>query len=152
MTFDHFANSGLTNYSDGNALTATNFNTMSGIFPPIKTILPWAKSLGVAISLPDGWHECDGSVVSDADSPLNGVTLPNLNSVQRFLRGSTTSGTTGGSDTNSHTHTVNCREAGNHTYGSGPGFFANGSATTSAASNTNNMPAYYEVVFIIRIK
>lgn len=54
--------------------------------------------------LPDGYLPCDGSIVSDAASPLLGQTLPDLRG--RFLRGSTVAnaGSMGGSA--SHAHAV----------------------------------------------
>lgn len=112
--------------------------------PPIGSIMAWAKSLTGVPSLPSGWAECNGSVVSDTGSPLNGTTLPSLNSgTQRFLRGSTTSGTTGGSDI--HTHTI--ASSGNK---------ANAGALTTiyvgTTDATSTLPSYYEVVWIIRIK
>lgn len=54
--------------------------------------------------LPDGWVECDGSVLSDSDSPYNGETIPDLNNADRFLRGNSTSGGTGGATSSSHKH------------------------------------------------
>ena len=48
------------------------------------------------------WLACDGAVLTDAESPFNGQTLPDLNTTQRFLRGSATTGTTGGADTHNH--------------------------------------------------
>jgi hypothetical protein len=115
--------------------------TLSTYVPktPVGTIVAWAKSLTGVPVLPAGWHECDGSVVSDVNSPLNGTTLPNLNSgTQRFLRGSTTSGTTGGADT------VNPRDT-THDVGT--------TDTTGwyAKSSISILPSYYEVVWIICI-
>lgn len=106
---------------------------------PIGSILPWAKSFTGVPSLPWGWEECNGQVLSDSDSPLNGQTLPDLNVTQRFLRGAGTSGSTGGSDT--HSHTIPGGAVGN------AGLL--GSNTTNAAST---LPAYYQVVFIIKTK
>ena len=40
------------------------------------------------------WVECDGSALSDAESPLNGETLPDLNGDAQFLYGAATSGST----------------------------------------------------------
>lgn len=116
---------------------------------PVGTVFAWLKSYTNTPSLPDGWAECDGSAVSDTDSPYNGQNLPDLNSgTQRFLRGSTTSGTTGGSD--AHTHTVT---PATHAplMGGGPARNTgeNSQVTTGGASA---LPNYYEVVWIIKIK
>jgi hypothetical protein len=71
--------------------------------PPIGSIIAWNKNGGGVPALPVGWVECNGQTLSDAQSPLNGQVIPNLNSganstfggttnVGRYLRGSTTSG------------------------------------------------------------
>lgn len=101
-------------------------------------------------TLPDAWAECDGSVLSDADSPYNGATLPDLNSTQSFARGSSTSGSTGGTDTLDlgHTHAQ-------YTFGAGNGAISALSSTgneTPDLSNVASLPTYYEVVFIMRVK
>jgi len=119
---------------------------------PIGTILPWAKSLTSVPALPENFVECNGQVLNDADSLLNGVTIPNLNAngggSKRFLRGSTTSGTTGGADTDTKDTTNNLVGS---TVQSGTG--AQVSAYAHHHSTTINiLPTYYEVVFIIRIK
>jgi hypothetical protein len=132
----------------------------SGVQVPIGGIIPWAKTITGTPTLPTGWMECDGSTVSDAESPINGQAVPNLNSTQRFLRGASTSGGTGGADTVAHTHAVSGTtgsNAGQQNYVSA-GTTSAGihthtfSATSGAASDEQNMPAYYQVVFIIRIK
>lgn len=43
------------------------------------------------------WQFCDGSAVTNPNSPLFGQNIPDLR--QKFLKGSTTIGTLGGSDT-----------------------------------------------------
>jgi len=81
-------------------------NTSGTTQPPVGAIVAWAKTLtGVPQTLPGGWVECDGSTLSMLGSPLDGTTIPDLNAsagTARFLRGATTSGTTGGSS--SHVH------------------------------------------------
>jgi len=88
---------------------------------PIGGLVPWCKSFTgvpdlVEQNLFQIFVECDGSVLDDPDSPLNGQTLPNLNGRNQFPRGATTSGTTGGStvsgNESAHTHAVG---AHNHT-------------------------------------
>lgn len=67
---------------------------------PIGSIVAWTNHLAGTPGLPVGWLECNGQTISDAESPLNGQTLPNLNgtfttgasttsSAGRFLRGTT---------------------------------------------------------------
>ena len=117
---------------------------------PIGGIVSWAKTLAGVPNLAEGWVECDGSVLVDALSPLNGQTIPDLNGDNRFMRGDTTSGGTGGSNTMAHTHTVPMVadvEGGSTWVGA-----AANPTTTSAASNTENRPPFYNVVWIMRIR
>ncbi len=116
-------------------------------------------------NLPDGWVECDGTVLSDSDSPFNGETLPDLNVTQRFLRGSDTSGTTGGEDTHvlteaempDHNHSYT-RPTDSSNMGSGSNYNVSGldgGGTTGGKGGDGaheNKPAFYEVVMIMRIK
>ena len=130
--------------TDGNEAISAH---IKAVMPPIGTILPWAKSFTGVPSIPDGYLECDGSAISDSDSPLNGETLPDLNGgTYRMLRGATTSGGTGGDDTWDHGHVVTQGQEINDN-GAKP-------VSTSAAWGTtvNILPPYYEVVFIMRIK
>jgi len=84
---------------------------IKAVMPPIGSILPWHKSLTGCPSLPDGWEECDGTQISDSDSPYDGEYLPDLNTDietaqgGRFLRGATTSGTLQASQNALHEHT-----------------------------------------------
>lgn len=54
--------------------------TSSTIDIPVWSIISWHKSLTWVPSLPNGWVECDGSVISDVASSLNWETTPDLNS------------------------------------------------------------------------
>lgn len=140
--------------SDGDVLYASEINVLFNIVP-IGAILPWAKSIPGVPSLPANFVECSGQTLSDADSPLNGKTIPNLNGgIYRMLRGSSTSGTTAGSDTHNHGGTTGSVD-------SNPGAGDGNSSTTTfrgtlphshTISNVSNLPAYYEVVFIMRVK
>ncbi len=138
---------------------------------PVGTIMPWAKTLTGVPALPSGWVECDGSVLSDAESPLNGQTIPNLNGSNYFLRGASTSGGTGGAATVSHNHiwavSANTDKRLQLQADSNDGInrtaIADGSMTqdldTSALATayTDNasvapIPPYYSVVFIMKVK
>ena len=55
-----------------------------GLAVPIGSVVSW---WGNAATPPAGWRVCDGSVVSDSESPLKGETLPDLRG--RFVRGTT---------------------------------------------------------------
>lgn len=83
---------------------------------PIGSISAWHKSFTNTPALPDGWVECNGQVLSDADSVYNGQTIPDLNGDGRFLRGNSTSGTLQADEFKSHNH--NPIKANVHTGGS----------------------------------
>jgi hypothetical protein len=87
-------------------LTQTQSQT---IVSPIGSVMAWLKSFtNTPQTLPAGFVECNGQVLSDGDSVYNGQTLPDLNGDNQFLRGNSTSGGTGGAETNNlaHTHDV----------------------------------------------
>jgi len=73
---------------------------------PVGTVIDWyRKDAGTPI--PEGWQWCDGGLISDSRSDLDGINTPDLR--DKFVRGKTdtTAGTSsGGSDTKniSHTH------------------------------------------------
>jgi len=74
---------------------------------PIGAVIDWWRP-DATFAVPSGFAICDGSVVNDAASPLNGKTLPNL--ANRFIMGVTNVnniGTSGGSDTHGHTVDIN---------------------------------------------
>ena len=113
--------------------------------PPIGSIIPWHQALGVG-TVPFGWGLCNGSLIEDADSPLNGQNLRNLNGTtdtnKLFIATGTTSGSTGGVDTHSHGFNTTCRADPYH---------ANESPVASTSSNSA-LPPYFEVNFIQRYK
>lgn len=110
---------------------------------PIGAILAWAKSITGVPALPSNFVECNGAVLSDAASLLNGQTMPNLNGnsddTSLFLRGAATSGGTGGTSTHTQSY-------GTKSYQSG------GGTLTEGYPPANHIPPYYQVVFIIRVK
>lgn len=65
---------------------------------PLATIIPWHPNIKkqhgetININLPTGWVKCDGSVITDSESPLLGAVTPNLNGNKLFIRGSEESG------------------------------------------------------------
>ena len=148
------SNSQLT-YTDNNVLASINENLGYAALP-IGSLMAWAKTIAGVPALPSGWVQCDGQVLSDADSPLNGQTMPALNAANNFLRGNTTSGGTGGADTHTHTYSFSTDSA--------TGTAAQGGSTNVKYSYTHthtvagtsiaaaNIPPYYAVVWIIRIK
>lgn len=130
---------------------------------PIGGIIAWMKSISGVPALPGEFVECNGGTVSDAASPINGQTIPTLNSgTNRMLRGNTTSGSTGGADTHTlteaempaHTHTVQRAVSASFGTGGVSGAKPDSDVTGSTGSGNahNNLPGYTEVVWIMRIK
>ncbi len=137
---------------------------------PVGSIVAWAKSLaGVPQVLPDNFEECDGQIVSDPGSPLNGAGIPDLNGVggdQRYLKGSTTSGSIGGAATHNHkwferTHSSfdesggprDMNWGGKGTAGGDPNIWYTEDQYSDLYTNSQPQdPNYYEVVWIIRTK
>ena len=93
-----------------------------------------------------GWYKCDGN---------NGT----VNLVNKFIRGGTTSGATGGSDDAvvvSHDHTIDYVSGSpdsifrllRDSYDSGNQL---NTGTTGVSGTDKNIPAYYQLIFIQRI-
>jgi len=137
---------------------------------PIGSIVAWAKSLSGVPNLAEGWVECDGSVLVDALSPLNGQTIPDLNG-GIFLEGRETSGATGGSATpTDHFHTIasnfgSASPAHSNVDGTSGTFVAQKRnqnldsntdtfyrTKTSDSASTENRPPFYTVVWIMRVR
>ncbi len=137
------------------------------ITPPIGAILPWHKSFTNTPSLPEGWVECNGQSLSDADSVYDGQTIPDLNGDERFLRGGSTSGTEQAHALEEHNHSF---QAMYNITGSGyasriPGHESAGSDIGNYSLNTTNWstsgantdadetrPINMSVVWIMRVK
>lgn len=62
-------------------------NAFDGV--PVGGVIDWWRPIedDERFPLPDGFMICDGTLVSDPESPLNGFQLPDLN--QRFIYGTT---------------------------------------------------------------
>jgi len=117
----------------------------------IGTVKAYDKSqTGIPLNnLTAFWVECNGQVLNDPESPLNGQTIRDINITKRVIRGSSTSGSTGGADTHAHNTNLGLRSADTASDGSNGGYKINGNATTSSASS---LPAYMEMVWIQKIK
>lgn len=93
------------------ALLATNAQNLGGVvasnvflgLAPIGSILPFYGDPG---ALPSNWRLCDGTSVSDPNSPFDGQNVPDLR--EMFLRGASFSwslGSSGGEDyVDGHSH------------------------------------------------
>ncbi|MEK6616102.1 MAG: hypothetical protein AABZ32_08340 [Bacteroidota bacterium] len=102
---------------------------------PIGSIIAWHKSFTNTPALPNGWVECNGQTLSDADSPYNGQVIPNLNGDARFLRGSSTSGTNQSDAFQGHVHGISSSTLGAY-YSSNGG--AGGNAKISWTATVSN--------------
>jgi hypothetical protein len=115
---------------------------------PIGAVTAWLKSFPPgAPPLSSNFVECNGQILSDPGSIYNGQVIPNLNGQNRFLRGSTTGGATGGSSTHNHSISAPTEPIVNNSYDLNRTY-----ANSASTSTNNNLPPYYEVVWIMRIK
>jgi hypothetical protein len=136
---------------------ATGAQGGAGISTPIGGLCAWLKSFPNTPALQAEFAECNGQVLDDVASPYHGTTIPNLNGVgggaQRFLRGASASGGTGGND--SHTHTIQDIDTDHGHYtsvnnsSSDVTVLVPGSYTTEPS---DSLPSYYEVVWVMRVK
>lgn len=123
------------------AASADSAAELTQAYSPVGAILAWVKDMPGVPPLPDGWLECNGQTISDPESPMNGQAVPNLNG--RFLRGYTTSGGVGGSQTHNHFVSPSSGQGNNGFYQCGPCYYTN---------YADHLPPYYNVVWIIKIK
>lgn len=156
----------LTLFCDG-----TNWQIVSEYMPgvmPIGSILAWTNHITGTPALPIGWQRCDGSVIADAASPMNGQNVPDLNGEYRFLRGSSTSGTEQADAMQGHHHSCTGKSEtdGTNTYGHQTGGvhifegYAADTVTAPITDGANGTPrTAYEtrprnmfVIWIMRIK
>jgi microcystin-dependent protein len=143
------------------------------ILAPIGSVVAWLKSYANTPALPTGWVECNGQTLSDADSVFNGQAIPNLNGANRFLRGNSTSGGTGGAATvqltirqmPSHSHDLHISLYPGSS-GDDTNIYSKANTQMNAMDSTNvegggddnggeaheNLPPYCNVVWIMRVK
>lgn len=145
---------GYAGYFEGDAVVTGNLyvdgivsTEFSGSTVPIGAVIDWWRP-DSSFPMPPGYQIADGSTVTDADSPLNGKTLPDL--TDRFVVGVTDVsdiGVTGGSSNHSHDVNIdhdhssaNSSSTGSHSHSVDP------SPVTSSSSgshlHTINVPNY----------
>lgn len=127
---------------------------------PIGGIVAWHKSMPGVPSLAEGWAECNGQVLADAESPLNGQALPNLNGQALLLSGAVASGLVRTEDyLPAHTHgsgSLQFKTAG--TYNIAQGFSGNSQCTgdvcggETGATQSGTPFSSFGVVWIIRVR
>lgn len=137
--------------ADSSAATGIAWKDCFGLVP-IGGIVAWHEHWGGSdATLSEDWAKCDGSNVSDAASPFNGVATPALNNNNYFIRGEVNSTNNSGT-TSSPTHT--------HSLTIGTTVVSNIAGTTTTVVTTLSTPTgataaepkYMNFVYIIRIK
>jgi hypothetical protein len=132
---------------------------------PIGALMAFSGTLQQAEAETErGWWVADGRTVADADSPYNGKPTPNLK--DRFVRGSTQGGQTGGADSSN----IPAQNIESHTLSFGPPTinqdprlvvsnalsWATGSSIHSVgtlpAITVSTIPQYFSVVYLIKVK
>jgi hypothetical protein len=109
---------------------------------PVGAVLPWFKDIPGVPALPSYFVECNGQVLSDPESPLDGQTMPDINTgAQRFIRGGVSSGTVGGIDS------FGTALADNAGVGTAQNF-----VTIDFSPGAQPFPPYVTAVYVIRVK
>jgi hypothetical protein len=169
-------------FSQGDVIDADkineNFNHDKEINPgyghaSIGMILPFHKSAGSGLSIPEGWASCDGSQVSvEQNGPLDPdgdglYTLPNLNNQVyssgrgKYLRGGTTSGMHNHSTARTDNNNVYKYYSGGYYGGNVMGTYRDVETSTARSSYTGSHQSKdnyriqvtaMTVVYIMRIK
>ena len=137
----------MSNIINGTTLVEKESRSIGDV--PVGGIVPWAKTLAGVPNLAEGWVECDGSVLVDSQSSLNGQTIPDLNGDNRFLRGNSTSGGTGGSETHNHNLDGVDTKVIEH---AGVDFATIDLDSRQLTQTVSTLPTYYGVVWIMRVR
>jgi hypothetical protein len=119
-------------------------NQLNGIaaLVPIGIVLPWFKDIPGVPSLGENFVECNGQVLNDPESPLDGQFMPDINTgIQRFIRGGVNSGATGGIDS------FGTALADNAGVGTAQNF-----VTIDFSPGAQPFPPYVTAVYVIRVK
>jgi hypothetical protein len=123
--------------------------------PPVGGVVAWLKSLTNTVSLDTNyWAECNGQTLSNTNSPFHGLVIPDLNGLlsgtNRFLMGGTNSGTMGGASNHVHAIDIDLSYNGVVVGGAGSGYALD--ADPDSTESTANLPPYYQVVWVMRIR
>jgi hypothetical protein len=85
---------------------------------PLGMVIEWWRP-NANFPIPDGYAICDGSLVSDPESPYDGINLPNL--LYNFVKGVTDTAQIGTTETGIHAHdfdipNITVESAGEHSH------------------------------------
>ena len=109
---------------------------------PIGGVIPWFKDTPGVPPMPANFVECNGQMLVDPESLLDGQFMPDANTgAERFIRGNLVSGLTGGIATFATASADNA--------GVGPTFNA---VTTDYSPGAIPIPPFITAVYIIRVK
>ena len=141
--------------SDGDTLYGSEVNKMINMCP-VGAVIAWLKTYANTPALPDNWVECNGQVLSDADSVYDGQTIPDLYGAnENFLYGKSTSGVAKTEDfLPVHSHNLYAEDGYSsskriETYGAGGSWQGSWIANSAAAGTALKG---YSVVWIMKIK
>jgi hypothetical protein len=120
---------------------AAQLAAVSGLVP-IGAVIPWFKDTPGVPALPANFVECNGQVLNDPESPLDGQFMPDINTgAQRFIRGGVNSGALGGIDS------FSTAQADNAGLGAVQNF-----VTIDFSPGAQPFPPYITAVYVIRVK
>jgi hypothetical protein len=109
---------------------------------PIGIVLPWFKDLPGVPALGANFVECNGQLLDDPESPLDGQFMPDINTgAARFIRGGLSSGTVGGIDS------FGTALADNAGVGTAQNF-----VTTDFSPGAMPIPPFITAVYVMRVK
>ncbi len=119
----------------------TQLNGLAALVP-IGVVLPWFKDLPGVPALGENFVECNGQLLDDPESPLDGQFMPDINTgVQRFIRGGLSSGALGGIDSFATAQADNA--------GVNP---PNSFVTVDFSPGAQPFPPFVTAVYVIRVK
>lgn len=132
---------------------------------PIGGVIAWMGAV-IGLPVPSGFQSCDGSAITDAESPFLGFSTPALNGTvntnKRFLRGTSntaTVGNTSGAAQHSHLPGSYMCTSSNPATGGGSGpicganvQFGPGSGGSPVSDTVDHIPPSVDTQFIMRIK
>jgi hypothetical protein len=118
---------------------------------PIGCVVFVAGSITGCPAVAANFQLCNGAAISNARSLMNGQNTPNITGSNRFIRGNTTSGTTGGAATAAHTHTVAGSAKGNDNNDPTTIYPLSSSSIDTGSTSVDTVPPYLDLIPYIRI-